>query len=677
MSHVLGERFAKLGLGMEKRLKVRDRRCRQWLAKYDTVKLNSAVVDATIKESMHIPDAKRRENLFAIVLPAGCGKSTLCRKYGYLDIDECAGGAVEATYYHAITEMMEMDRFNTNATGAKVWLDAVNNTLDKMVFYEPCVVMANDVVTAHLIGATVLCGIAVNDEAVAKGIAHRSKADKGAAKATTDLLLKVRSVSGRAFPVLYADSYEEMESKVLQTLEVNGLTGCMNEVFDDYMARYEEREITMMQAVKSAKACSATVMNTGWNDMIALARQRDSRDRRAISRGSTAKRTELYKLLHLDEHKEVEAWVDTLPGVPSEYVERMVCWWKFIGQDMSCSEGVLTMLAGVTNKDDQIVMPWIDYCVKHRMWAGTPLDANDIEALMILKSCFRQRFMKRVVTRAEAESGEGVWTEAMTEWLKKSGCDGKFVNLAPLRDINAVELKDYQIYKKLCEYDVQWERVDVNWLYYAMHGQMKWWDMVVELDVMCRMCRDDRGLGRFNMLKLGSQEVWRYEPLVNSSKAAIMVKKLPKYMAPNILGAVEFGEVGYDVAKHLVERVTMACEEEYTQRSAIQACLLERWRYVGYALSKGIELPGTCWTYMAYRTGLDDEDELRKWLVGEGRKERTEPLNYVECKARCGEQGFRKGLPHEYRRRETPVTPDWVRIGNDWHRRGGYLNDIG
>nr|UVG55905.1 putative RNA-dependent RNA polymerase [Poaceae Liege alphachrysovirus 1] len=114
----------------------------------------------------------RRENLHAIVMPGGHGKTHLCNRYGFIDVDNLVDRISAAELFDmrmkcVVSNTKEWVEHNTQ------WYIAINKTLSLMTFDRPTVVLVHSEECAIEIGAGILGVITLEEGCFEKNIQYR------------------------------------------------------------------------------------------------------------------------------------------------------------------------------------------------------------------------------------------------------------------------------------------------------------------------------------------------------------------------------------------------------------------------------------------------------------------------------------------------------------------------
>lgn len=177
-----------------------------------------------VRNSIDRYKKKSRENLFAFVMPSGSGKTALCDKFGFMDVDRCSSETehelLNSMRIACINGKMDWDEHN------KYWLEIVNGTLDMIDLSEPTVIMVQTEMIALSIGALPLIGLfpsqslfdTIYDKKLR--VEGNPNAAKLAALNRSEFLEHSNIVMGtkRSY-----SSFEMLESLVIRTMLVNEL----------------------------------------------------------------------------------------------------------------------------------------------------------------------------------------------------------------------------------------------------------------------------------------------------------------------------------------------------------------------------------------------------------------------------------------------------------------------
>lgn len=146
---------------------------------------------------------KERVNLYAFVLPMGCGKTTISNKHGFIDVDSCGTSLSERDgIANCVKEMVSKKDWSL---AMKAFANEVDTHLESMVFMQKTLILVHDETMAQYIGAEVIGGCTLTDEALKDACINRSKVQSGFADINNNV---VRS-SGSGFQELTSVSLVE------------------------------------------------------------------------------------------------------------------------------------------------------------------------------------------------------------------------------------------------------------------------------------------------------------------------------------------------------------------------------------------------------------------------------------------------------------------------------------
>jgi hypothetical protein len=204
------------------RLAALDKKMPELMSRFGSDKMR---VEQTLEimESLERYERNRRENLFAIVMPSGSGKTQLCGKYGFIDVDECC-----SLEEHKFLNVMRIDCL-LNGTSwdnhNKLWIAKINQTLDLMDISSDTIIMVQDEILALAIGATPLIGLCPSDE-LFQNVYDQKVKDGNRPGAMLAALNRTQFLSASNIVMknkrMYR-SYEELDSLIIRTLLVNDL----------------------------------------------------------------------------------------------------------------------------------------------------------------------------------------------------------------------------------------------------------------------------------------------------------------------------------------------------------------------------------------------------------------------------------------------------------------------
>lgn len=370
--------------------------------------LDTGRIDATIRLSMELPHQGFRNNLYAVCMPSGHGKSFFCDKYNLLDVDACIPGNEGFAYYELISTIIEEGELSDLTIKGKRWFEAVNMVLDKLTFREPTVILVNDMLTANMIGARCLGGIMIDMDVVINRNCHRDKSALGVIKATTRTLQRLKD----GYPdmqVIKVKSYESADMRLHEMLRVNGMpipycTQKQNakwykkdgpwsrqkmyyshEEVSECVEAFENGDIPWCAVRALAKATGVSMnqeWRVGWNDYASWATDILSESYYPVSRKDTGWLDRAIDKFELNNHMDCRMLIDRCSAASRDFKFKLVMWWKFVGQNMTCNKEVFDMILGVGQSGWRRSMNRVLHSVRGSgMFMSTKVTMEDIQAI--------------------------------------------------------------------------------------------------------------------------------------------------------------------------------------------------------------------------------------------------------------------------------------------------------
>nr|ACT79256.1 RNA-dependent RNA polymerase [Cryphonectria nitschkei chrysovirus 1]ACT79257.1 RNA-dependent RNA polymerase [Cryphonectria nitschkei chrysovirus 1] len=178
---------------------------------------SGAEYEARISASMSRYDSRRRSNLFAIVMPAGHGKTHYAKKFGFIDVDELATPA----QHNELVSMRQaaVSGITTWSAHNMAWVGILNKTLDLFDYSKPNIIFVHHEEAALEIGAVVLAGLRLTKTAFEMNIRTRAPDDKLFSHASYDSWGKMRFTPNMKDGL----TNREVERLIIKILCVNNL----------------------------------------------------------------------------------------------------------------------------------------------------------------------------------------------------------------------------------------------------------------------------------------------------------------------------------------------------------------------------------------------------------------------------------------------------------------------
>ncbi|QGR26538.1 RNA-dependent RNA polymerase [Chrysothrix chrysovirus 1] len=177
----------------------------------------SKTTELQIENSLSRYDSIKRDNLFAVVMRAGCGKSHLAYKYGLLDIDEMVSDTEHDQY------MDERDHIMAGKSSWSVhnnkWMNRVNKTLDLLDYSMPLIIFVHTEEAALELGARPIAFLKLSKHAHNLNIRSRKGRDGLFSVANYEL----PDPSDRVPNKYLCDSNSQLEAMFLRIMNISGL----------------------------------------------------------------------------------------------------------------------------------------------------------------------------------------------------------------------------------------------------------------------------------------------------------------------------------------------------------------------------------------------------------------------------------------------------------------------
>nr|UCU85912.1 RNA-dependent RNA polymerase [Alternaria solani chrysovirus 1] len=115
-------------------------------------------------------------NLFAIILPAGCGKTTISEKFGFVDVDKCVTVQEHEELFYMRKKILEGELRWVEHN--EKWNSKVRGTLERLDYSRPVVLMCHSEEMAFELGAVPMAAIMLREDAWLRNISGRTELAK-------------------------------------------------------------------------------------------------------------------------------------------------------------------------------------------------------------------------------------------------------------------------------------------------------------------------------------------------------------------------------------------------------------------------------------------------------------------------------------------------------------------
>jgi len=160
-----------------------------------------------LNSSMDRYQTYRKENLYAIILPSGMGKSTTCKKFGCIDVDDIV---FELDVQNRLVDMREKLLLKRDASWVEhnqLWYSSLRRGLDPLVFDKPEIIMVHTEECALEIGAHPLVAVTTDTD---MGLKERSQFERALGRLNR-MTVKLQT---KTVPLFTVDNFYDMQRYV-------------------------------------------------------------------------------------------------------------------------------------------------------------------------------------------------------------------------------------------------------------------------------------------------------------------------------------------------------------------------------------------------------------------------------------------------------------------------------
>jgi len=160
---------------------------------------------------------EQRNDFFAFIMPAGHGKTTIARKYGFLDVDELVD--VDEHEQLAVDRTAILAGKTTWTEHNVAWLKRVSQTLDLLDYSMPVIILVHTEEIALELGARPIGYFRLTPHAFAKNISRRTPLQRTFSQLNYDTCSVSRSVPNQ----IVCNSSADIEKSILEVLNLSGM----------------------------------------------------------------------------------------------------------------------------------------------------------------------------------------------------------------------------------------------------------------------------------------------------------------------------------------------------------------------------------------------------------------------------------------------------------------------
>lgn len=206
-----------------------------------TYTIDSEIITKYVDESKLWRPTKHE--LFALIMPMAHGKTTLKRKYGFIDVDDLMPGVVcQEAVDNLATEIALKSDWNA---GMKKFVDEAERNLSVLKFNGPIVILVHDWATANRLGARVMGSFYLRDEPFEAALKGRTPFQKNLARLNRQIVM---ARDEEAFDCASLDEVEELCLQMCMTNYIPTGAPCKFRDFDKPPG-YETDDVAVVQGL--------------------------------------------------------------------------------------------------------------------------------------------------------------------------------------------------------------------------------------------------------------------------------------------------------------------------------------------------------------------------------------------------------------------------------------------
>nr|WKR37724.1 putative RNA-dependent RNA polymerase [Leptosphaeria biglobosa chrysovirus 1] len=337
-----------------------------------------------VKSSLSRYESGIIPNLYAIVMPAGTGKTHLAEKFGFIDIDKCVAYPEHEKLFRVRRDIIE--KSGTWAEHNSEWNSKVRETLSYLDFSRPTVVMCHSEEMAFEIGAIPMVAILLEKKEWEKNISGRT--DLGKRFSIMNRMTVEKHT--RIVPLRMARTNSGVEKLVIRACTAYGVPVACPMKYDNIRNRHYSDAcpdwvltgdcdgldvnvlLNLFERGDVPKECMDYFLSSvnmpasygfgftmfHWSEYFAKVRYMTNDKKKytgdwmsvfpyASDREKNRMNINLRRLLDNTDLLDDEVIVDLLSrhvGENNQFVTMLVSWWAGIGRHLECREFVSTLL---------------------------------------------------------------------------------------------------------------------------------------------------------------------------------------------------------------------------------------------------------------------------------------------------------------------------------------------
>nr|UCU85915.1 protein4 [Alternaria solani chrysovirus 1] len=430
-------------------------------------------VHPELREGLEMYRTSIRPNLYAIVMPAGHGKTTMADMFNCLDVDDLAGLDGKSEIMGWLADVKTGGDLSRNS-----WVRNVNRALDMMSIEETTVIMVHDHIMAEMIGAVRAGTVIIPADVVSASNTNRGR-EWNEVRRVTEEMAKESNVP-RKWAVSTRAQGVRRVARMMNSL------GCALPppsvcFFDNGTHRMEDYDKFRFDIEAIEEACEEGLVSEvtlfKLEVEVGLRRRMPMRDYGVLAgtlatrgsclvaekRGGPLKKALLWDKMNLADHEDAVEIDRRLVRSSDRFSNAIVLWWKMVGQECSAPEELFKLILGVQEMEWTYVMEEIISTVESGSLGRAKMTREDVE--MLKEATTLATGVERMVCGGNKDRSENWSMEKQLE----STCrdisvlvDTRYVDRAKMENSGKMKCEAQWCLDKMAEAGLSGEVVDVS-----------------------------------------------------------------------------------------------------------------------------------------------------------------------------------------------------------------------
>lgn len=378
---------------------------------------NQSIIKEAVIRNYGMPGSsgvKSRENLYAFIIPMCGGKTTMAAKHGFIDIDSCGTSISEREgIENCVKEIVSKQNWALSMIN---FAKEVDNNLDCLMLTQKTLILVHDETMAQYIGAEVIGGCSLSDNALADAGKGRNKVQMGFA----DINHHVVRAADSELPVL--ENVSGVEALVIEACNACGIANGAPGVSEFGAAGYGSSNKKILEGRETSLEVLAGLYAKFKVPVEAVNHQMFLQGVREFQ-GFGGHADELMRIFSTsakdvvrltDRYEEFEANLDTgrdrqlarlkeLYGGDRGYLTRISSHWVAVGSISENPELFLRLYRVGKQRWQAVFNKLCAYLQRTRFWGGKRLKASECDKIMDMKYLMKAPGLIQDVRRAQGQ----------------------------------------------------------------------------------------------------------------------------------------------------------------------------------------------------------------------------------------------------------------------------------